>query len=56
MSTIGPDNHLVETSSNLQITSSTFFYATPKLWNQRVTKTQAEAPSADSFKKHFDKE
>jgi len=32
-STVGSNNHLVELSSRLQVTSNTFFYATPKLWN-----------------------
>ena len=56
MTTVGSENHLVEPSSELHVTKSTFFYATPKLWNHLVTETQAKAPSIDSFKKHFEKE
>ena len=56
MSTIGTEFHLFEPSSRLQVTEKTFFYSTPKLWNQNVTDSQAKAPSVDSFKKRLEKE
>ena len=46
---------LKEPHSMLDITSNTFFYAVPRLWNNTVTSSQAEAPSTDSFKKYFKK-
>ena len=52
-SNVGIDDQLVEPSSRLQITENTFFYSIQKIWNQRVTPTQAKAPSVDAFKKHF---
>ena len=55
MSKVGAENQLVEPKARLQITQSTFFYDTPKLWNRTITETQAKAPSVDSFKKHFEK-
>ena len=55
MSTVGSEYHLVEPSSRLQVTKPTFFFDTPKLWNQRITKVQAQAPSVDSFKNQLDK-
>ena len=50
---VGPDNQLAEPSSKLDVTSCTFFYETPKLWNNIITPEQANAPSVDAFKNHF---
>ena len=52
---VGLKNQLMEPQSRLDITKNTFFYATPKLWNENVTPSQAAAPSADAFKAHFKK-
>jgi len=56
MTKVGAENHLIEPKARLQVTESTFFYNTPKLWNETITEIQAKAPSVDSFKKHFEKE
>ena len=47
---VGSANQLVEPQSRLDVTGSTFFFATPKLWNNLVTPSQANAPSVDAFK------
>ena len=47
---VGSANQLAEPHSRLDITGCTFFYATPKLWNNLLTPTQANAPSVDAFK------
>lgn len=52
-SQVGSAHQLVERPSKLSNTSKTLFYCAPKLWNSRVTPTQAEAPSTDAFKKYF---
>ena len=54
--TVGPKYQLMETQSRLKVTESTFFYAIPPIWNEMVLEKQAEAPSIDAFKKHFDKD
>ena len=51
---VGFENILFEPEARLQTIEKTFFYSTPKLWNKIVTASQAQAPSVDSFKKHFD--
>ena len=50
---VGYQNQLVELSSTLDVVNSTFFFDTPKLWNQKVSTLQANAPSVDAFKQHF---
>ena len=50
---VGLENQLDETISTLDVVSTTFFYETPKLWNNMVTPAQANAPSVDAFKHHF---
>ena len=52
---VGPHNQLLEQSTRLDVTANTFFYAAPKLWNSNVTPTQANAPSIDAFRRHFEK-
>ena len=52
---VGLENQLYEPEPKLDVTSHTFFYATPKLWNNNVTPEQTNAPSVDSFKGHFRK-
>ena len=52
---VGLENQLNEPESKIDMTSHTFFYATPKLWNNNVTPAQANAPSVDSFKSYFKK-
>ena len=50
-----PDTQLIEPYSRLDNTQTTFFYATPKLWNSTVTEALAEAPSIDAFKNNLKK-
>ena len=50
---VGLENQLVEPQPRLQVTGHTFFYSIPTIWNQRISKQQANAPSVDSFKNHF---
>ena len=50
---VGAKNQLLEPQSRLDVTSHTFFYTTPKLWNNSVTPNQAKAPSIDAFRRHF---
>ena len=52
---VGPENQLIEPDSRLDVTSHTFFYSAPKLWNNNVTPVQANSPSVDAFKSHFNK-
>ena len=52
---VGPENQLVEPMSRLQITDSTFFFSIPKLWNNRITPSQAKAANIEKFKKEFQK-
>ena len=52
---VGIENQLVEPESRLQIQGKTFFYSIPKIWNEKVTPTQARAPSVDAFKQYFRK-
>ena len=50
---VGAKNQLLEPQSRLDVTGHTFFYATPKLWNNSVTPNQANAPSIDAFRIYF---
>ena len=50
---VGYANQLIEPVARLQIIEHTFFYSVPKIWNQTVRPAQAEAPSVDAFKGHF---
>ena len=50
---VGFENQLEEPQAKLKITSKTFFYSTPILWNNSVSPDQANAPSIDAFKNHF---
>jgi hypothetical protein len=52
---VGRQNQLFEPQSRLITTGKTFFYCAPKLWNQLVTPSQANAPSVEAFKHHFTK-
>ena len=49
---VGSANRLAEKLSRLEVTSNTFFYSAPKLWNRLVSPQQANATSIDSFKHH----
>ena len=49
------ENELMEFQPKIQIAGHTFFFSAPKLWNQRISKLQAEATSVDSFKRYFRK-
>ena len=37
--TVGIKNQLLERQARLDVCSSTFFYATPKIWNSNITPT-----------------
>ena len=50
---VGFENVLFEPKPSLL--DSTFFYNTPKVWNDKVTSCQAKAPSIESFKHYFKK-
>ena len=50
---VGYENQLVEPTSTLDVAKTTFFFATPNIWNNCVSSLQAEAPSVDAFKQHF---
>ena len=50
---VGVENQLMEPQPRLDVTANTFFFSTPKIWNNLVTPKQANAPSADAFKTHF---
>ena len=52
---VGSRNQLVEPEYRLDITGSTFFYATPRLWNSRISISQANAPNVDTFKPNLKK-
>ena len=52
---VGAKNQLNEPPNNRDIAGYTFFYATPKLWNNSVTAAQAKSPSIDALRKHFRK-
>ena len=51
---VGFDNQLFEPQPRLSHSSGkTFFYSIPKIWNDRITPSQARAPSVDAFRNHF---
>ena len=52
---VGFENQLSEPEPGLQVVNNTFFYSVPKLWNDNVTPIQANAPSVEAFKGHFNK-
>ena len=52
---VGFKNQLFEPQARLDVVDNTFFYATPKLWNQNISQPQASANSVDKFKNHFKK-
>ena len=52
---VGYENQLAEPSCSIEVAQKTFFFATPKLWNNSVSTKQAKAPSVDAFKLHFKK-
>ena len=49
----GNSNQLAEPQARLDTTSATFFYSTPKLWNNQISSTQAKSPSVDAFQSKF---
>ena len=52
---VGFKNQLFEPQARLDVVDNTFFYATPKLWNQNISQLQASANLVDKFKNHFKK-
>ena len=52
---VGARNQLMEFNSRLEMTETTFFYATPKMWNQSISPSQANSPSVEAFKRYFKK-
>ena len=53
--TVGKENQLFEPQARLDVTRTTFFYATPYLWNSNITSHQASLTSIDAFKSNFKK-
>ena len=47
---VGIKNQLAEPTNRIDITGHTFFYNAPRIWNNTVSPTQANA-----FKKYFNK-
>ena len=54
--TVGRENQLVEPQARLDIVRSTFFYATPTLWNQNITPRLAKSVNVETFKRNFRKQ
>ena len=52
---VGLQNQLIEPQARLDIVKSTFFYATPHLWNNNVSPIQARSSNVDNFRKFFKK-
>ena len=52
---VGFQNQLNEPPCTIEVAQKTFFFETPKLWNDRVSPLQANAPSVEAFKQHFKK-
>ena len=50
---VGFQNQLSEPQARLDVVSTTFFYATPKLWNSNISPHQASSKTVDKFKKYF---
>ena len=50
---VGNENQLVEPQARLDVTRATFFYDTPKLWNENITSKQANSKSVETFKRNF---
>ena len=50
---VGIKNQLIEPRPILQGTAKTFFYSIQKMWNQRITESQAKSPSVDAFRHYF---
>ena len=50
---VGFQNQLSEPQARLDVASTTFFYATPKLWNTNISPNQASSKTVDKFKKYF---
>ena len=53
---VGDSNRLEEPLSRKNNSGKTFFFSAPKLWNESVSATQANAPSVESFKNHLSNE
>ena len=51
--TVGVMNQLLEPLPRTDIVGKTFFFSAPKLWNEFVTSSQANAPSVDAFKRQI---
>ena len=52
---VGFENQIEEPQARLDVNRSNFFYSTPKLWNNTLSPTQANAPSIDAFKSSLKK-
>ena len=50
---VGAENQLFEKQSQLKGIEKTFFFSVPKLWNDRVTPSQAKDANVDAFKRYF---
>ena len=52
---VGVANQLFERQSRLDVSSSTFFYATPIIWNSNITPIHAKSKNVEAFKNYFQK-
>ena len=52
---VGSANQLVEPEHRLEMSGKTFFYDTPKMWNNSISPSQSNAPSVEAFKARFKK-
>ena len=52
---VGFQNQLLERLARMNNVSKTFFYSASKIWNARVSPSQAVAPSVEAFKSYFSK-
>ena len=52
---LGVANQLLERQPRLDVSSSTFFYATPIIWNSIITPSHANSKNVEAFKNYFKK-
>ena len=52
---VGVANQLHERKSRLDVSSNTFFYATPIIWNSNITPRHATSKNVEAFKNYFKK-
>ena len=52
---VGFENQLTEPACTIEVAQKTFFFSSPKLWNNNVSSQQANAPSVEAFKQQLRK-